>query len=319
MQADAAQQSSSRYELLQLILAFCFGVVFCGILAYAALSSTPINDPAKFFFLRLLAALSAAGVAAVIPGMLNIDIGQGTLVVVRGAGALAVFALVYLVNPPELIRGPTEAAIAGMEGNFAQGLLDDASRQANAILKGDPTNPQAQNILGGVAFYEGDYHKAVERFRGANNAVEGRSIVIKSNYANALVEIGAFDEAIALFKTLDDGSKDHMFTLGRAYLFSGDYKQAHALLSQVPASYWHGAGKVLDATAVHALAKAAVNQDEKSKLERQALDLFREGHAVDPVYWKNIFGGGKEKHMRYGPVTSNLKLVYDQVTAASAR
>jgi MFS family permease len=119
---------------LETLLAFSFGVVFCGILAYAGLRSEPITDPAKFFLLRVLAALSAAGVAAVIPGMLNVQIGQGKLFAIRGAGALAVFAIIFLINPPELIRPPGEAKRAAMQGNYAQGLYRDAVRIADEIL-----------------------------------------------------------------------------------------------------------------------------------------------------------------------------------------
>ena len=91
------------------LLAFVFGFVFCGILAYAGLRSQPITDPGQFFFLRVLAALSAAGVAAVIPGMLDIHIGRGRLFAVRGAGALGVFVIVFFVNPPELVSKATDA------------------------------------------------------------------------------------------------------------------------------------------------------------------------------------------------------------------
>jgi hypothetical protein len=52
---------------VETLLAFAFGVVFCGILAYAALRPGEILAP-NFFFLKVLSALSAAGVAAVIPG-----------------------------------------------------------------------------------------------------------------------------------------------------------------------------------------------------------------------------------------------------------
>jgi len=42
------------------LLAFAFGTVFCGVLAYAGLRDKPIDDPGQFFFLRVLAAISAS-------------------------------------------------------------------------------------------------------------------------------------------------------------------------------------------------------------------------------------------------------------------
>jgi hypothetical protein len=90
--------SSLRPEL---ILAFLFGVIFCSVLAYAGLRKEPITtDSGQFFFLRVLAALSAAGVASVIPGFLHVQLSPARILQLRAGGALAVFAIVYFVNPP---------------------------------------------------------------------------------------------------------------------------------------------------------------------------------------------------------------------------
>lgn len=86
-------------RLIFSLLAFAFGASFCVVLAYAALRKEPINEPAKFFLLRVLASLSAGGVAAVIPGFFEFQ-WKKTL---QAGGALAVFAIVYLVNPPSLL------------------------------------------------------------------------------------------------------------------------------------------------------------------------------------------------------------------------
>jgi tetratricopeptide (TPR) repeat protein len=311
-QAGAQGSAQNPSVNLQAILAFAFGVIFCGILAYAGLRSTPITDPGQFFLLRVLAALSASGVASVIPGMLNLQIGQGQLFAVRGAGALAVFALIFLVNPPELIRGPTEALRAAMEGNFSQGLDDDAQRQAETVLKSSPTDAQALNILGGIAFYRGDYQKAVEHFRGAYKSAP-KDRIVTSNYANALVEVGALDESIKLFNTLDDGSIDHNFTLGRAYLYNGDYKNAHSLLSQVAASYWHGAGKILDACALLGLSGANTDTEAKSRLDKQARDEFRQGYETDRAYWDGIYSGTKDKHLTYTALLEVSRPLYEKI------
>ena len=158
----------ARSPNLEVLLAFLFGFTFCGVLAYAGLRPEPITDPGQFFLLRVLAAVSAAGVAAVIPGMLNIQIGDGRLLAIRGAGALAVFALVYEVNPPDLIRPLSESKRSAMEGSYAQGLYRDASWLADEILTANSKDAQALNIKGGVAFYENNFTLAVEYFSRAH-------------------------------------------------------------------------------------------------------------------------------------------------------
>lgn len=146
--SSAVDNARGRSPAVETLLAFAFGVGFCALLAYAGLRDKPITDPGQFFLLRVLAALSAAGVGAVIPGMLNIQIGQGKLFAIRGAGALAVFVLIFLINPPELIRPPGKSQRAAMEGNYGQGLYRDATRIADEILKDHPDDAEALNIKG---------------------------------------------------------------------------------------------------------------------------------------------------------------------------
>jgi hypothetical protein len=48
---------------------------------------------------RIVISLAAAGIAAVVPGMLNISAKGGKRFTIRAAGAVAVFVIVYLINP----------------------------------------------------------------------------------------------------------------------------------------------------------------------------------------------------------------------------
>jgi hypothetical protein len=79
------------------LLAFGFGCVFVTALLVLAVA---IPNPTNFtlFIFRVVLALAAAGVGAVLPGLLQID-----LPAVRAGGALALAAMVYLINPPALI------------------------------------------------------------------------------------------------------------------------------------------------------------------------------------------------------------------------
>jgi hypothetical protein len=83
-------------------LAFVFGVVFVTIMLAIAIV-IPNPSSTSFFTFRLVLALAAAGVAAVIPGFLDVEISLGLKNVIRAGGAIAVFLIVFLMNPAELV------------------------------------------------------------------------------------------------------------------------------------------------------------------------------------------------------------------------
>ncbi len=60
---------------------------------------SPIPHEAMLIF-RVVLALAAAGFAVVLPGFLQIE-GQILSISIRAAGSLAVFLVVYRVNPPD--------------------------------------------------------------------------------------------------------------------------------------------------------------------------------------------------------------------------
>ena len=60
----------------------------------------PNPTPFQFLVFRTTLALSAGGVAAAIPGFLNLSI-DFTGILIRASGALAVFVLVYKINPSQ--------------------------------------------------------------------------------------------------------------------------------------------------------------------------------------------------------------------------
>ena len=79
---------------LPLILAFFFGVVFVATLLAIAVI---VRHPTPFLYTvsRIILALAAAGVAAVIPGLLNVTVST----ILTASGALGVFAIVYFFAP----------------------------------------------------------------------------------------------------------------------------------------------------------------------------------------------------------------------------
>ncbi|HDG9790443.1 TPA: hypothetical protein ACHOYU_001054 [Raoultella planticola] len=89
---------------MQIIAAFTFGVVFVSIVLFLVFYTKNLDDN-KMWVVRVVMSLAAAGVAAVLPGFIDL---QGKLpwlnmTVVRAGGAMAVFCLVFLypitVNP----------------------------------------------------------------------------------------------------------------------------------------------------------------------------------------------------------------------------
>lgn len=78
---------------LETLLSFLFGVIFVGLLLFLQ----PNKDQKDLY--HIVISLAAAAVAAVIPGMLNISARAGKRLTIRAAGAMAVFVIIYLINP----------------------------------------------------------------------------------------------------------------------------------------------------------------------------------------------------------------------------
>lgn len=86
-------------------LAFAFGTVALGVLlAIAVYVPGNSHNPLLVTVSRVILAVACAGIAAVIPGFLQLELKHSAATAIRAGGALAVFALVYLTNPPELIE-----------------------------------------------------------------------------------------------------------------------------------------------------------------------------------------------------------------------
>jgi hypothetical protein len=84
------------------LLVFVFGTIFViALLVIGIAIPNPTSSQEATF--RIVLALAAAGVAAVMPGLLNINVATGKRFRLRAAGALAVFVLVYLVNPAQIV------------------------------------------------------------------------------------------------------------------------------------------------------------------------------------------------------------------------
>lgn len=80
------------------VTAFAFGTVFIGVMLSIAFL-VPAPTLTQWFVFRVVLALAAAGVGAIIPGLIVVNVSK----VVRAGGAIALFVLVYWFNPPKLV------------------------------------------------------------------------------------------------------------------------------------------------------------------------------------------------------------------------
>lgn len=80
------------------VTAFVFGTVFVITILVVALI---VPNPSTFqvFVFRVILSLAAGGVAAMIPGFINIEVNS----FIKAGGALAVFVILYFLNPTELV------------------------------------------------------------------------------------------------------------------------------------------------------------------------------------------------------------------------
>ncbi|HEX8267428.1 MAG TPA: hypothetical protein VF596_18660 [Pyrinomonadaceae bacterium] len=85
----------------QVIAAFVFGIIFVIVLIAIAIKF-PHPTPFQYNVFRIILSLAAAGVAAMIPGFINVEFSKTTEIIIRAGGALAVFVVVYFFNPAKL-------------------------------------------------------------------------------------------------------------------------------------------------------------------------------------------------------------------------
>ncbi|EXS34147.1 hypothetical protein [Acinetobacter sp. 826659] len=85
----------------QLVTGLVVGVLFALIILLSAIF-IPSPTPTQFFVFRGVFAVSLAAIAAIIPGLLNVE-SRFHKFSIRATGAIAVFVIVWLLNPPALV------------------------------------------------------------------------------------------------------------------------------------------------------------------------------------------------------------------------
>ena len=115
-------------QKLAVILAFIFGTVFLAALLVLVVA-IPSPTTNQFEMFRIMIALAAGGVAAVMPGLLGLRLGRGSAFAVRASGALAVFLIVYFYSPAHWMVDASSVAT----GPVTQDTSGSCSPAINAV------------------------------------------------------------------------------------------------------------------------------------------------------------------------------------------
>ncbi len=119
----------------QIFIAFVFGVAFVCVLIVLA-AKFPHPTPFQYNVFRITLSLAAAGVGAMIPGFIIVDLNPTTGILIRAGGALAVFVIVFFFNPVQLAgRGEQRANAPSRKDENGGAKL---SFPTPAILAGGP-------------------------------------------------------------------------------------------------------------------------------------------------------------------------------------
>lgn len=235
--------------------------------------------------------------------------------IVNWIGALALIAVVMVLLPTVVAafvsRGSNpklDHLVNQMITNYNQGFRDQAKLRADEVLQLDPANAQALNIKGGLSFYSQNYQEAISYFTRAL-ASKPNDPVFEANLAAAYVEVGGYDKALKIYNspTVNDGSEDARYAIGRVYLYKNMPDHALELLKTVPDEYDCGSARILSAAALATLYSRAENPAKRSKFLASYKSQLSEGKAQCPEYWRGILSGKrKDEHEGFAKVISML-------------
>lgn len=117
---------------LQIIAAFVFGLVFIITLLVLAIVF-PKPTPFQYSVFRIVLSLACAGIAAMIPGFINLELESTIGLILRAGGALAVFVLVYFFNPARLaIEAGSEETVEELSSSSQPQIIGDNSNLQSA-------------------------------------------------------------------------------------------------------------------------------------------------------------------------------------------
>jgi hypothetical protein len=128
---------------LQRKAAFTFGIFFIMSMLVLALF-VPNPTPFQYLVFRVVLSLAAAGVAAMIPGFIELNIPNW----IRAGGALAVFLIVFFYNPASLVADPAKP----QRVDAIKRLVDDLE-QVKVLLPPDKVLSDCLRAKSGEGFF----------------------------------------------------------------------------------------------------------------------------------------------------------------------
>ena len=140
----------------QIVLAFIFGAIFITTLIVLAVAFPKPTSFQEGVF-RIVLSLAAAGVASMIPGFLNVELGPSIGVLVRAGGALAVFAIVFFFNPARFT----------MKGSLVDQPWDQVAAICYRVIEGSIEFLLVRTTGGRWTFPKGNVDEGEERWFAA--------------------------------------------------------------------------------------------------------------------------------------------------------
>lgn len=162
------------------LLAFIFGIIFLSAILVIAIM---IPNPSDFSYsvFRIVLALAAAGVGAVIPGFLNVEYRS----VVRAGGAIALFVIVYFFPPVPPSRGSGVEANQELALPPASGARAAAEQWLGRLDRGDYSGAYgAMSEIARRRFAQDDIVASFSRARETVGRAESRSFDTSSSMTN---------------------------------------------------------------------------------------------------------------------------------------
>ena len=99
---DTKYSKKNQTEVWEKIIACSFGFLFIStMLVIAILFPSPTNF--QIFIFRVILSLAASGIGAFIPGFIDIEMKKKDLFLLRAGGAIALFFIIYQINPPSIM------------------------------------------------------------------------------------------------------------------------------------------------------------------------------------------------------------------------
>ncbi len=174
-------RESSRWEIPGV---FVFGVVFLATMLVVAIRF-PTPTEFQILVFRVVLALSAAGVGAIVPGFITVNIPH----YIRAGGALALFIVVFKLNPPTLVSpvllpGPPQPWVVELPVRRLSEELRNASLATPSIVTGKRTSPKKIKALSAQVAPRPEDKALLQELMERMALLSGRAAAVRGSLEN---------------------------------------------------------------------------------------------------------------------------------------